>query len=78
MVYLGQSPFHDSYQHEKKQAGGGHTQYFCPTQRAPDWWESARFQAVFVARSRFRQSSVVSSHPPAGNANRWAANHMID
>jgi len=21
----------------------------CPTQRAPDWWESARFQAVFLA-----------------------------
>ena len=20
-----------------------------PTQRAPDWWDSARFQAVFVA-----------------------------
>ena len=22
-----------------------------PTQRAPDWWESARFQAVFVAQA---------------------------
>jgi len=21
-----------------------------PTQRAPDWWESARFQAVFLAQ----------------------------
>jgi len=21
----------------------------CPTQRAPDWWEAARFQAVRVA-----------------------------
>jgi len=21
-----------------------------PTQRAPDWWESARFQAVFLPR----------------------------
>ena len=32
-----------------------------PTQRAPDWWESARFQAVCVAWSWFRQSGVVSS-----------------
>lgn len=44
-----------------------------PTQRAPDWWESARFQAVFVAWSWFRQNGVVSSRPPAGNASRWAA-----
>ena len=43
-----------------------------PTQRAPDWWESARFQAVCLAWSWFRQSGVVSSHPPAGNASRWA------
>jgi hypothetical protein len=40
------------------------------TQRAPDWWESARFQAVGVAWSWFRQSGVVSSRPPAGNASR--------
>jgi len=45
----------------------------CLTMRAPDWWESPRFQAVFVASSGFRQSGVVSSHPPAGNASRWAA-----
>jgi len=44
-----------------------------PTQRAPDWWDSARFQAVSVAWSGFRQSGVVPSHPPAGNASRWAA-----
>jgi hypothetical protein len=44
-----------------------------PTQRAPDWWESARFQAVCVAWSWFRQSGVASSHPPAGNASRWLA-----
>ena len=43
-----------------------------PTQRAPDWWESARFQVFFVAWSWFRQNGVVSSRPPAGNANRWA------
>jgi len=43
-----------------------------PTQRAPDWWESARFQAVCVAWSGFRQNGVVSSRPPAGNACRWA------
>lgn len=38
----------------------------------PDWWESARFRAVCVARSWFRQSGGVSSQPPTGNANRWA------
>src|SRR6266536_469189 len=43
------------------------------TMRAPDWWESARFQAVFVAQGWFRQSGVVSSRPPAGNASRSAA-----
>ena len=36
----------------------------CPTQRASDCWESARFQAVCVAWSWFRQNGVVSSHPP--------------
>ncbi len=48
-----------------KQAG-------CPTQRAPDGWESPRFQAVCMARSWFRQSGAASSRPPAGNAHRWA------
>jgi hypothetical protein len=47
----------------------------CPTQRAPDGWESARFQAVYVASSWFHQSGVTSSHPPAGNAHRWATKH---
>ena len=45
-----------------------------PTQRAPDWWESPRFQAVSLAQGWFRQNSVVSSHPPAGNAHRYTAN----
>jgi hypothetical protein len=48
-----------------------------PTQRAPDWWESARFRAVRVAWSWFRQSGVLSSHPPAGNASRWHAPCII-
>jgi len=43
-----------------------------PTQRAPDWWESARFQALCVAWRGFRQNGVASSRPPAGNAPRWA------
>jgi hypothetical protein len=30
------------------------TPYRRPTQRAPDWWESARFQAICVAWSFFR------------------------
>jgi hypothetical protein len=40
------------------------------TQRAPDWWEAARFQAVSVAWSWFRQNDVIPSRPPAGNAHR--------
>ena len=47
------------------------------TQRAPDWWESARFQAVCVDSSWFRQSGDVPSHPPAGNASRWAARRKV-
>jgi len=46
------------------------------TQRAPDGWESARFLAVCVARSWFQQNGVVSSHPPAGNASRYAASYV--
>ena len=40
--------------------------------RAPDVWESARFQAYFLAWSRFRQNRVISARPAAGNASRWA------
>jgi hypothetical protein len=35
-------------------------------QGASDWWEFARFQAVIVAWSWFRQNGVFSSHPPLG------------
>jgi len=48
-----------------------------PTQRAPDWWESARFQALWVAWSWFRQIGVLSSRPPAGNASRWATKRSM-
>ncbi len=40
------------------------------TQRAPDGWESPRFQAVCMAGGWFRQNGVPSSRPPAGNAHR--------
>jgi hypothetical protein len=40
------------------------------TKRAPDVWDSARFQAVFVAWSWFRQNGATLSRPAAGNANR--------
>jgi hypothetical protein len=40
--------------------------------RAPDVWDSARFQAVFVAWGWFRQIGVISARPAAGNASRWA------
>src|SRR6266508_1719002 len=47
-------------------ANGYHNPTSRPTQRAPDWWESARFQAVCVASGWFRQNGVLSSRPPAG------------
>jgi hypothetical protein len=43
----------------------------------PWWWESARFQAVFLAQGRFRQNGVLLSRPPAGNANRSAADNIV-
>jgi hypothetical protein len=43
------------------------------TQRAPDVWESARFQALFLALGWFRQKSFTSARPAAGNASRWVA-----
>jgi hypothetical protein len=46
--------------------------------RAPDWWESERFQALFLALSWLRQNGVVSFRPPAGNASRWADQYKID
>jgi len=48
------------------------------TQRAPDGWESPRFQTFFLALAWFRQSGVVSSRPPAGNAHRWAACFFLE
>jgi len=47
------------------------------TQRALDWWESARFQVFFVAWSWFQKNGVISSLPPASNANRWAADPQM-
>ncbi len=44
-----------------------------PTQRAADWWDAARFQAVFKASTGFRFRALSTSHPLAANANRWAA-----
>ncbi len=54
--------------HSRTNAAAQHS-----VQRAPDGWESARFQAVSLAHGWFRQSGVVLSHPPAGNADRWVA-----
>ena len=45
-----------------------------PTLRAPDWWGRTAQIGLHLASSWFRQSGVISSHPPAGNANRWASN----
>ncbi len=38
----------------------------------PDSWESARFQALCVAWSGFRQNGVLSSRPPAGTPAKYA------
>jgi hypothetical protein len=46
-----------------------------PTKRAPDGWDSARFQAIFVALAGFRFRAFFS--PAAGNANRWAVSHIF-
>ncbi|MCL4270650.1 MAG: hypothetical protein KJZ72_13945 [Anaerolineales bacterium] len=53
--------------------------------RAPDGWESPRFQALCVAEGWFRQNGVISSRPPAGiplaplgddGAHRWADKYI--
>ena len=43
------------------------------TQRAAEVWESARFQAVCVAWSWFRQIDIVSTRPDSADAHRSAA-----
>ena len=40
------------------------------TMRAPDVWDPARFQAVFLAWSWFRQNRVIFARPAASNASR--------
>ena len=42
------------------------------TMRAADKWDSPRFSGRFLASSEFRQTGVVSSHPLAAYAGRWA------
>jgi len=39
--------------------------------RRDTWWESAR-SSSFLRPGWFRQSGIILSRPPAGNANRWA------
>jgi len=41
-----------------------------PTKCAPDWWVCAAKMGLHLASSWFRQSGIVSSQAPAGNANR--------
>ena len=38
--------------------------------RAPDVWDSARFEALCVAWSGSRQNRVILARPAAGNASR--------
>jgi len=52
---------------------GSGQQAGCPTPRAPDVWESARFRSIFLASGFFYISNIVHAHPHAGNANRWHA-----
>jgi hypothetical protein len=44
----------------------------CPTPRAPDVWESARFMSIFLASGLYCPQSESTLRPHAGNANRWA------
>jgi len=44
----------------------------CPTKRAADGWESARFLGFFCASAVSRFQAF--SSPAAANASRWAAN----
>jgi hypothetical protein len=45
----------------------------CPTKRAPDVWESARFTSIFLASGFSYISNLIHALPHAGNANRWKA-----
>jgi hypothetical protein len=45
----------------------------CLTKRAPDLWESARLKSIFIHFRLYLLSGIISAHPQAGNANRWAA-----
>ena len=44
-----------------------------PNNAALDWWESARFQVLYLACAEFRFDVESTLPPQAGNANRWAA-----
>jgi hypothetical protein len=44
----------------------------CPTKRAPDAGESARFTSIFLRWQFFLFGRRSAAHPSAGNANRWA------
>ena len=46
----------------------------CPTQRAADFWESARFISIFLASGFFYISNRISARPKSANASRWANN----
>jgi hypothetical protein len=47
----------------------------CPTLRAPDWWESPRFQATSWLKP-VPSKRLFRPRPSAGNANRWAASSI--
>ena len=43
----------------------------CPTMRAADGWESARFTSLFLASGFFCSQAESTLRPPAANADRW-------
>jgi len=49
----------------------------CPTQRAVDAGDSARFQAVFYASAFSPSDGVPPPAPALVNANRWAAEYKL-
>jgi hypothetical protein len=71
---LPSTPLRKAIGFKQKQIKKYGTFHKMPPNTARTWrWESARFQAVCVAWSWFRQNSVISARPLAASASRWAA-----
>ncbi len=56
----------------------GHLRKVCPTKRAPDAGDSAHIPSSFLRLFIFPVGRLRRPHPSAGNANRWAAEFIIN